>query len=78
METIEYLLPDWAAPYLFNDDCSHMSDEEIALVDTFVTAQGVRMVEMKEDSQFCTSNDLTKLGDNCSTFIAVKHTIKAS
>lgn len=78
METIEYLLPNWTAPYLFNDDCSHMSEDEITLVDTFVTEQGIRMVGMKEDSQFCTSNDITKLGDQCSTFIAVKHSIKTS
>lgn len=73
METIDYLLPDWAAPYLVNNDCSHMSESEIAMVDAFVDKHNIRIVGIQDDSHFCTQNDLTKLGDQCSTFLAVKN-----
>jgi hypothetical protein len=72
IETIEYTLPDWIGPYAINDDPSGLTDDEIEQIDKFIERQGIRIVDMLDDSDFKTSNDLTKVGDTCSTFIAHK------
>jgi hypothetical protein len=72
-ETVEYILPDWCAPYLINGDFSGCNDKDIQDMDEFLERENVRIVQMNEDSGFYRTNDLNKLGDNCSTYIAIKN-----
>lgn len=68
-ELLEYTLPDYLASYLVNGDSSSLTDNEIKEIDAFLEKEGVAVLEMKEDSSFRYSNDLNRLGSNCSTFI---------
>jgi hypothetical protein len=70
--TLEYRLPDIYAPYLINCDPSGLEEEEILSIDAFIKDEGIRIIEVKDDSNFYYSNDMNNIGNNCSTFIAVK------
>ena len=74
MNLVSYLLPDYLAPYLINNDSSGLNKHEIDEIDEFVKKEGnPYLLSMDEDSGFYKSNDLNNMGCNCSTFTADKY-----
>lgn len=74
IEVLEYTLPDYLACYLINGDTDNLTNEEMKEIDEFLQNEGVTIVSVLEDSSFRWSNDLNKIGANCSTYIAHKVT----
>jgi len=73
IETLEYTLPDYLACYLINGDEDGITDNEKAEIDAFLANEGIKIVEVKDDSSFRWCNDLnSNQGANCSTYIAHK------
>lgn len=72
IEVLEYTLPDYLACYLINGDADGITEAEINEIDEYLKNEGVCIVGMEEDSSFMWSNDLNKIGANCSTYIAHK------
>lgn len=73
IEVLEYTLPDYLACYLINGDTDGITNEEKQEIDEYLERQGVCIVSVNDDSSFRWSNDLNRLGGNCSTYIAHKH-----
>jgi hypothetical protein len=67
-----YRLPDYLAGYLINADATGLTDQEQTEIDLFLKKERVTIIEMREDSNFYHSNDLNKLGADCSTYVAHK------
>lgn len=73
MEIVELMLPAYLAPYLVNDDRSHMTDEEVNEIDTYLSEQGLRVVGCPDgEPEFRWSNDLNNVGSDCLLFTATQ------
>lgn len=72
IEVLEYTLPDYLACYLINGDTDSITDKEMQEIDEFLEREGVCIVGIENDSSFRWSNDLNKIGANCSTYTAHK------
>jgi hypothetical protein len=68
-ETINYTLPNVYAGYLMNGDSTGLTNDEQLEIDSFVNAHHIRLIEVKENSEFKHRNDLNNLGGDCSTFV---------
>ena len=76
VETIDYILPTYWAPYLINDDPSGLSDEEQQEVDDFVAREGKNYKMFIatgdiEDLGFRKRNDANNLGGDVSRYTFV-------
>lgn len=71
-QVYHYILPEIVAGYLINADASGLTEKEIAEIDNFVKKENITIIEVKDDSRFCHTNDLNQLGGNCLTFVAHK------
>lgn len=71
-----YTLPDYLAPYLINGDKGGLKQTEIDEIDKFLKKERITIVGKNETSFFKHSNDLNKLGCDCSTYIAHRITYK--
>jgi hypothetical protein len=72
IEVLEYTLPDYLACYLINGDTDGITDNEQREIDAFIEKEGIRIVDIQDDSSFRWSNDLNNVGANCSTYTAHK------
>ncbi len=73
---IQYTVPEWALPYLFNGDAtgldySDSGDEDLAAIVSFLKSEGIdeskghwSSSSGENETYFSHSNDITKLGDN--------------
>ena len=73
METITYTLPEYLAPYLINGDCSHMTEEEINEINTWMQEVNPgSCVQCSEEGFFTWHNDLNSLGATCLEYTFIK------
>ena len=73
VETMEYTLPTFWAGLLFNDDATYLTDEEEEEIKEFLFKQLPFVPsEIKNDNDFCYSNDFKNEGCECSTYIFIK------
>lgn len=72
IEVLEYTLPDYLACYLINGDTDGITAEQMKEIDDFLTAEGVTIVSVENDSSFRWCNDLNNIGASCSTYTAHK------
>lgn len=74
-ETIEYTVPEWALPYLFNGDASGLEDEgdeDLRAIADFLKSENLDETKghwsydsENNEAYFTRRNDITSLGDNC-------------
>lgn len=70
MQTVTYTLPTFWATYLFNDDPSHMTDDEIAACDNWMHNRNLPAPCDIEDAGFMRHHDAETivLACECSTY----------
>lgn len=70
METVQYILPTFWAAYLFNDDPSHMTDEEIAACDQWMHNRDLPAPSDIQEAGFVCFHDAftVALAADCSTY----------
>lgn len=67
-----YILPDWTICPLVNDDWTGLEDSECELLEAFLRSlpEDGRLAYI-DSVGFRLTNDLNKLGDDCSSFVLV-------